>query len=906
MANPPVVVTGSNAQTPQVGQIFDDIKFFLVQRMPSRSRFVRDIEANGGRVVKIESQADYVIADHMRKDAPAGSYSYTLIDVALKEGQLPNSSEHAIRPPGDVREVGSTTMAKGTRRAFTIEDDQFLWNWVETAKAEGDFLKGNEIYKRLEKVNSRHTHQSWRDRYIKHLSVRPPAGVKVSANPPPSPPIAEDNAVSPAPEPRPFGDLEFEKLMGNASDIERIPAKTWQEAWEAFASAEKDTPHSAEEWASYYQLEVRPKYLQLMAEEEEEEGEERQEPIETNRTDVDQKQGKTPKKRKQDADEQLDPRDRTKKQKTATPETNGNSNPQPAQNKPSGDTATTKRSDTMRHQASQALDLVANGNAIMSEPIITSDLNEAANMQLQQEADANGVDGMPPPQSDEALFHDIQTQQSEVEMPTSDANRAAEAQFGDWRASDDHGRGRQAYVEDEREESLSDEPTPRPPPAAPMALTAQNLASQQAQHEPPITRGTDLPKDDDDADQTNFAEYLSSIVGVKGGQDVPTESRPANSIQKGVNGAVSGGQAAPDQTPTRRTAHLPLSSPQEIDDALEAGLNWPASPLQRRRRDVDPEQSAEPTVVYPQLPSQQGESSSQIDDAIEEPAEALMSQLNRPTSSDRRGSGSQVDFERIFRDDDVQVEEGQSQSQEDEYNEGHEEDDDYDKLDLSMLEPDFQPSPNRQQAQPDGRNGDQEGVPRAHSVVEISSHVSTSEYSESSRGSPQPWSREPTNGKSGHAVDTQDILNAETQKPDLGLPMPMSSDDEVDEKFTVRSQDMPGRDKGKSKAVELEVLDTPEQVNDWVSTMVVRGYKKNAVVKALKCTSMRPDLALLVLIEQKAGKGIPSDVPGVWTQHEDTLLESGDAQGLAELGEKHGWEELDARFKFLDNWRTLS
>ena len=117
---------------------------------------------------------------------------------------------------------------------------------------------------------------------------------------------------------------------------------------------------------------------------------------------------------------------------------------------------------------------------------------------------------------------------------------------------------------------------------------------------------------------------------------------------------------------------------------------------------------------------------------------------------------------------------------------------------------------------------------------------------------------------------------------------------------------MPGRDKGKIKAVELEVLDTPEQVNDWVSTMVVRGYKKNAVVKALKCTSMRPNLALLVLIEQKAGKGIPSDVPGVWTQHEDEVLESGYAQGIAELGEKHGWEELDARLKFLDNWRTLS
>ena len=55
-------------------------------------------------------------------------------------------------------------------------------------------MKGNEIYKQLEAENPRHTYQAWRDRYIKKLKDKPPAGVEVTvaANPPPSPPTAQD------------------------------------------------------------------------------------------------------------------------------------------------------------------------------------------------------------------------------------------------------------------------------------------------------------------------------------------------------------------------------------------------------------------------------------------------------------------------------------------------------------------------------------------------------------------------------------------------------------------------------------------------------------------------------------------------------------------------------------------
>ncbi|KAF2173037.1 hypothetical protein M409DRAFT_16987 [Zasmidium cellare ATCC 36951] len=912
MANAHVVVTGSTAHTPKVGKVFDDIKFFLVQRIPSRSRFVGDIEANGGRVVKVESQADYVIADHMRKDAPAGSYSYTLIEAALRDGRLHDSSDHAIRPPDAVREVGSTAMGRTTRTPFTPDDDKLLWNWVEQARAAGDPLKGNAIYKALEAVNPRHTHQSWRDRYVKYLSVRPPPGVTVSANPPPTPPIvaAEQNETPPAQEPRPFTDVDFDKLMLQASDIELIGGDQWEEAWEAFAKAEEETPHTGEEWASFYWSKVRPVYLKSVAGE----GEDHKERMETNQKDseIDQEPDNASKKRKQRIEQQFDSRDRAKRQKTATPELNERREHEPARNEHMSDMPTTELPERLiQNMASKAIDVLDNAEDIMKEPIITSDLNAAANMQLQQEADVNGVDRLPTSQSEGVHFHNSHTLRSEATVPTPEANRAAAAQFGDWRASDDNARHEDGDIEDEREARPSDE-TQLPPSEPQLALTAENLASQQAQHEPPLTRGTDLPKDDDDADQTNYAEYLSQFVGQNAGHDLLINARSALSAQgQGQAGGDSDmlDEPAPAHNPPRNAetrAPLPLSSPQEIDEAFENGFR-PASPSQRRRPDVEPGQNFQPRSMYPSLHSQPGREASEVDDAaMEDPAEALMSQINRPTSSDRRGSGSQPDFEEIFRNDDVvEVDEDQDRSQGD----GHIEDgeyDDYDDLDLSMPEPEggFD-SPDREDLQPGNDLDDQDAIRKSHSVIEISSHESSSPYTESSRGSQQPWSRPMANGGRSHAVDTQDIINAETQKLDLELPLPMSSDDELGEHVTVQPRNTTARDEGKSKPTAPEVLDTPEQVKDWVSTMALRGYKKGAVVKALKSTSMRPDLALLVLIEQKAGKGFPADVSGVWTKDEDTVLESGNAQGIEELEKKHGWEEMAVRMKFLEDWRTL-
>ncbi|KAK5124877.1 hypothetical protein LTR85_001067 [Meristemomyces frigidus] len=194
----PLVVSRTNDDTRALGGLLAGISFFLVQRLPSRSTFVAKVQNNGGRVVKLEAQADHVIADHMRKDSPPGSLSYTFIDVAIRDGALPDPSDHSAGPPvGAIRDVGSSVPGKQTRTAFTAEDDRALWQWVERAKEQGGLVKGNDIYKQLEARNPRHTFQAWRDRYIKKLMTKPPIGValKVAANAPPSPPEAPDEAT---------------------------------------------------------------------------------------------------------------------------------------------------------------------------------------------------------------------------------------------------------------------------------------------------------------------------------------------------------------------------------------------------------------------------------------------------------------------------------------------------------------------------------------------------------------------------------------------------------------------------------------------------------------------------------------------------------------------------------------
>ncbi|QIX02331.1 hypothetical protein AMS68_007848 [Peltaster fructicola] len=154
--------------------LFTDLKFFILQRVPSRTTFIQEIQNNGGEVVRHEQLADLIIADH-RKDAPDGSVSWKFIDQAVKNGRLPNIDDHIIHTaagPGS-RPAGSTAVApKKTRVEYTAEEDlalrRYVWNLTKdyrNNRGQG----GNQIYMAYAKLHPQHSWQSYRDRYVKRL-----------------------------------------------------------------------------------------------------------------------------------------------------------------------------------------------------------------------------------------------------------------------------------------------------------------------------------------------------------------------------------------------------------------------------------------------------------------------------------------------------------------------------------------------------------------------------------------------------------------------------------------------------------------------------------------------------------------------------------------------------------------
>ncbi|KAF2802393.1 uncharacterized protein BDZ99DRAFT_527427 [Mytilinidion resinicola] len=279
------------------GQLFAGKKFFIAQRCPMRSSFVEQVKSNGGKVVPLEKLADYIIVDHMRKDIPAGSISYTFIEQSIRKGELQDPDDHvAGEPAGTVREIGSFRPTKSGRIPFTAEDDRQLYNWIKSYERDGSAIMGNVIYKQLEEKNPRHPWQSWRDRYVKHLQYKPPPGCAPTNGPlsppsdvPPSDvdsaarqPVSErrkDSTVSrnadrikqvrseveepeEAEQPREAGSPvwnseDWDELYNNVPIIQNAPARDYIAGWEPWAQG---TDHTAQQWRDFYEKTVLPRW----------------------------------------------------------------------------------------------------------------------------------------------------------------------------------------------------------------------------------------------------------------------------------------------------------------------------------------------------------------------------------------------------------------------------------------------------------------------------------------------------------------------------------------------------------------------------------------------------------------------------------------------------------------------
>lgn len=170
-------------------RLFDGLSVFILQRVPSRSAWKEHIESNGGKVVPLEAQARYIIADHARKDSPNGSLSWKWIEDSVKEGRLLETASYTLHTAsGANRPAGTTTIApRKTRNEYTAQEDLELRKYVQYCTqgyVDGRGQSGNTIYRDYESVFPQHTWQSWRDHYVKVLKHLGPLDISDYELPP--------------------------------------------------------------------------------------------------------------------------------------------------------------------------------------------------------------------------------------------------------------------------------------------------------------------------------------------------------------------------------------------------------------------------------------------------------------------------------------------------------------------------------------------------------------------------------------------------------------------------------------------------------------------------------------------------------------------------------------------------
>lgn len=208
-------------------------------------------------------------------------------------------------------------------------------------------------------------------------------------------------------------------------------------------------------------------------------------------------------------------------------------------------------------------------------------------------------------------------------------------------------------------------------------------------------------------------------------------------------------------------------------------------------------------------------------------------------------------------------------------------------------------------------------------------------------------------------LDTQAILDAETQIPDLALAEPQGGFDE-DEPEEEEEELHEGELAGPSHEMEAEEEAEDESVQDdptdltvvplpdggfadpksadpadpaapvpnppnaangehmlppqpqptlqtFIDAFLAAGHAAADVVTALKATSTNVELAEAVIASLEAGQGVSESVKGVWTERDDRDVESGDGRNVQRVAKKHGWEGpggVEGRIEFLRRWRN--
>lgn len=97
-----------------------------------------------------------------------------------------------------------------------------------------------------------------------------------------------------------------------------------------------------------------------------------------------------------------------------------------------------------------------------------------------------------------------------------------------------------------------------------------------------------------------------------------------------------------------------------------------------------------------------------------------------------------------------------------------------------------------------------------------------------------------------------------------------------------------------------------QEMEDFFDDRLAEGFNDEFIIRALKRTRFRPELALVVLDAWKEGLSLPNQ-RGIWSLEDDEDVESGDGVALARLEVKHtmdGWGGITERLLFLESYRN--
>ncbi|KAM0699345.1 hypothetical protein Q7P36_001392 [Cladosporium allicinum] len=978
MATQGVVIADATEATPTIGDLFQGKCFLVQQRVPQRNSFLERIRANGGRIVRLELQADYIIADHLRKDSPPTSLSYTFVEAAIRDGALPDPNDHRAGPAaGAIRAIGSSTVpAKATRTPFTPQDDRDVCNWVHKCQQEGQFIKGYEIYKQLEAINPRHTFQSWRDRFLKKLMNNLPQGVAALQTPTLQPPPIQAPAprisnVDGAAESRTLADGEDEQDRGNAQegeeevaeesepegtlkediafleeniqDILDVPTDDHRVMWESLADMPQCQHLTAVEWQRLYEDTVLPAYEARKKRENASPSKQKARPVTPGPS---QSRGppRTPSQAMpsrgparlvspellQDDDELPDeeeppttPELVARKLKAAQQNNATSSRQQARPATPElpqdNEQLSTPELVALKLQAAGASQALPSGTRKRSRETLTPRPNggrkraKAGDTELYaNEAPANGrvatadmglsktAESMAEPNHVIELGEDTEMGNGghvarrlllgEDVLPTSELNREAKAQLIAEAAQQDDESAAEANG---TEAQVNDSTTPKPKvkaislidqtdsqeagiispsnidspteigvlgqvlPAQGLRLTEENLASQQAEHGVKPTRAVDLREDDKDLE--GYATYLQKLLVNQESAELANRSNKAKE-----NG----------QTNAR------------LDPELESD------------RELSPEDVA-----------------------------AANGDFNFEDSADKNG---------------VEVPANASQDVDME-----------DNIDLTLAEPeggfDFSSQEVDGQQKPDQHQWEPRSVPQINQTradIVISSNSASRDTSDSPEV--EQMKNAPARASAQAALDTQDLYAAGAQQqPDFSFPLPPEFDSQLSEAELPPSQPAPkpaptqqrrqSTRKPASKSATPQKAPTPstttrgklpkrtqpkrepaqqqppppdtsqgatEDIPTFIHRLTtVKGCSAASVQNALYRTSAQLQAAELVSMYEKLNLPAP-DIPELWTERDDAMLNSGDGRVLKELAGRKGWQEYEVRRMFLKEWNA--